>query len=206
MPYKPKVLILGHSFVSRFKTFVYQGGDRRVKRDLHLSRSARVFFQGVGVRTVDKLRALDLHDVRRLKPDIVILEIGSNDLCQLGVKPETVGSKIEALVHILQNQCHVNYIMVCQVINRTAIPREVPLYNERVALLNQYLSVVLETLDFVQFWCHKGLRKPNIPVICGDGVHLNAQGHYALYRSYRGAILFALKQIFQAGDPTTPPA
>lgn len=206
MPSKPKVLILGHSFVRRFKTFVYQGGDRRVKRDLHLSRSAGVFFQGVGGRTVDKLSALDLHCVQRLKPDIVILEIGSNDLCQPGVKPETVGSNIETLVHILHNQYQVKYIMVCQVINRATIPREVHCYNERVAILNQYLSVVLETLEFVQFWCHKGLRKPNIPVICGDGVHLNAQGHYALYRSYRGAILFALKQIFQAGNPITPPA
>ena len=80
MPYKPKVLILGHTFVRRFETFVYQGCDRRVTLDLHLSRAARAFLQGVGGRTVDKLCALDLHGVRRLKPDIIILEIGSNDV------------------------------------------------------------------------------------------------------------------------------
>ena len=32
--------------------------------------------------------------------------------------------------------------------------------------------MVLETVPFAEFWCHKGFRKPNIPVLCGDGVHL----------------------------------
>jgi len=45
------------------------------------------------------------------------------------------------------------------------------------------------------FWCHKGLRKPNASVLCRDGIHLNHKGQYALYGSYRGAILCALRSI-----------
>ena len=42
------------------------------------------------------LKENDLHVVSRLAPDIVILEIGTNDLTKLG--PEIVGSAIEDLV------------------------------------------------------------------------------------------------------------
>ena len=41
----------------------------------------------------------------------------------------------------------------------------------------------------------RGLQSPSIAVLCRDGIHLNAAGNYALYRSYRGAILFALKKL-----------
>ncbi|KAL9983231.1 hypothetical protein ACROYT_G005371 [Oculina patagonica] len=34
-----------------------------------------------------------------------------------------------------------------------------PSYNDRVALLNQYLHVVLETLPFAELWPHNGASK-----------------------------------------------
>ena len=118
--YKPNVLIMGHSFVRRFEAYLCKGGDRRVKRDLNLPRSSKISFQGIGDRTVDKLTAFDPHSVGIVNPDTVILEIGSNDLCSREVKPETVGSKIEALVHHLHARCHVKFIVICQTINRTS--------------------------------------------------------------------------------------
>ena len=80
MSHTPQVLIIGHSSLHRFHTFLAQGSDRRVRLDLNLSRSARVNYHGVGGRTVDKLSKFDLSVVERLKPEIVILELGSNDL------------------------------------------------------------------------------------------------------------------------------
>ena len=50
---------------------------------------ASVCLHGIGGRTVQTLRANDLHAVRDLALDIAILEIGSNDLLKL--PPETVG-------------------------------------------------------------------------------------------------------------------
>ena len=75
------------------------------------------------------------------------------------------------------------------------MPTHIPDYNVKVDVLNQYLQVVLEPLVYADFWYHRGLRNPSIPVLCRDGVHLNDHGNYTLYRSYRGAILFALQQI-----------
>ena len=201
----PQVLIMGHSFVHRFHKFLAQGSDRRVRLDLNLSRSAHIKFYGVGGRTVDKLSKFDLSVVGRLKPEIVILELGSNDISPSEARPERVGSTIESLVQLLHAQYGVKFIVVCQTINRAFCPRSTPSYNDRVALLNRYLSVVLETLPFAAFWCHKGLRKPNVPILCRDGIHLNHTGQYALYRSYRGAILCALRSISRSLSPKVDP-
>ena len=184
---------MGHSFVRPFELFLSKGVDARVRRDLNLSRSAQITFLGVGGRTVDKLSKFDLHLVRRLQPQIVIFDIGSNDLSLPDARPEVVGSKIETLVQRLHPECGVETIVVCQTINRAAGLRDPPSFNDRVALLNQYLSIVLETLPFAVFWRHKGLRQPTVRILCRDGVHLNAKGQYAHYQSYRGAILSAIK-------------
>ena len=99
-----------------------------------------------------------------------------------------MASKIESLVQLLHAQYGVKFIVVCQTITRALCSRGTPFYNDRVTLLNRYLSVVLDTLPFATFWCHKGFSKPNVPVLCRDGIHLNQKGQYALYRSYRGAL------------------
>ena len=114
-----------------------------------------------------------------------------------------MGSNIESLVCTLHEVCKVAYVMVCQVIHRAAIPSHSPQYNAAVEILNQYLQVVLEPLPFAEFWPHKGLKEPNIPIFLRDGIHHNVLANYALYRSYRGAILNALKRVTsgEAMDP-----
>jgi len=86
------------------------------------------------------------------------MEIGSNYLCVLGSRPESVGSNIENLVSLLQHQCGAAFVIVCQVIHRKRLPAHCPHYNANVYLLNKYLRVVLEPLTYAEFWCHKGLR------------------------------------------------
>jgi len=98
-------------------------------------------------------------------------------------------------VQLLHAQYGVKFIVVCQTINRALSPWGTPSYNDRVTLLNRYLSVVSETLPFATLLCHKGLHKLNVPGPCRNGIHLNHNGQYALYRSYRSAILCTLKSI-----------
>jgi len=87
MDSKSKVLVLGHSFVRRFQFFLYEGLDSRTFPGLDLS-SVEINFLGIGGRTVAKILAFDLDHVRALRPDIVVLEIGSNDLCEAGYPPK----------------------------------------------------------------------------------------------------------------------
>lgn len=111
----PTALILGHSFVKRLKRDLNSGFDRRAARDFRLHGTASVCLFVCG-RTVHSLRAYDLHVVKDLAPDVIILEIGTNDLSH--APPEVVGSTIEDLVSLLLNEYSVRVIGVCHVIPR----------------------------------------------------------------------------------------
>ena len=62
-----RTLILGHSFIRRLRDF----------RALHISLNTNL--HGTRDETVSKARALDLGIVKSFRPDIVILQLGSND-------------------------------------------------------------------------------------------------------------------------------
>ncbi|CAB3977697.1 Hypothetical predicted protein [Paramuricea clavata] len=98
----PKVLILGHSFesfVRRLRSDLHARFDERAAKNFDLQGTAEIFMHGVGGRTVPKLRKMDMGVVTRISPDIVILDIGTNDLAL--AQPEVVGSDIEELVRSL---------------------------------------------------------------------------------------------------------
>ena len=125
--------------------------------------------------------------------DIVILEVGTNDLPS--VAPEVVGSSIEDLVVTLKSIYSVAVVCVCHVIPRGESTIRPLYFWERDKVLQQYLEVVLDSLDCVFCWRHKAFTRPDQDFYLRDGVHLNARGQYLLYRSYRGAILTALSYL-----------
>ena len=95
----PTVLILGHSFVRRLSSDLGSNFDARAAEHFNLLGDAVIHLHGVGGRTVKKLRLYDLGVVSSLKPDVIILEIGTNDL--VANRPEVVGSEIDDLVQLL---------------------------------------------------------------------------------------------------------
>ncbi len=187
----PTVLILGHSFVARLKGDLAAGFDSRADPNFNLNGTAFVHMFGKGGRTVAKLRDQDLPVVTSLAPDVVILEIGTNDLSRLG--PEVVASEIEVLVSSLREKYSVRVIGVCQVIPRGESYAGFESFNDKVPVLNQCVCALLEDIDNVFCWYHKGFSNPSNAPLIHDGVHLDARGQYNLYRSYRGAILRALE-------------
>lgn len=92
----PKVLVPGHSFVKRLQNDLDKNFDLRATRTFGLVGTIEVRLQATGSRTVGKLKSYDLHVVRQLRPDILILEVATNDLPS--VAPEVAGSSVEDLV------------------------------------------------------------------------------------------------------------
>ena len=103
-----------------------------------------VSFQGIGGGTISKMLSFDFDKIKAFQPKVIILELGTNDLCVVGQRPESVGSDIEHLVQVLHDHCGAEFIMVCLVIYQSAIRPHVPDFSHGVDLLNKYLKVVLE--------------------------------------------------------------
>ena len=187
----PKFLILGHSFVRRLKSDLRARFDERARLNFGLEGTAEVLMHGVGGRTVTKLLAHDLGVVANLSPDIIILEIGTKDLSIS--QPEVVGSGIDDLIvrHLLDNYS-VRVVVLCHVTARAITRHSSPNFNRKAALLNQYTRVVLEGTSRAICWTHRGFANPSVSPFLPDGVHFNHTGQYNIYRSYRGAILYAL--------------
>ena len=73
---------------------------------------------GTGGRTVDKLIKYDLQDIGDKAPNVVIQDIGSNDLCDEQSDPDTVALSIIALVEILITDLKLRCLVLCQVLPR----------------------------------------------------------------------------------------
>lgn len=114
------------------------------------------------------------------KLDISVLEISANDLIELA--PEVVGSVIKDLVCLLHKTYGVKIMAVSANIHRRVRRVQSVRFNHNVDVLNHYLRVVLEKLDFAFFFRHRGLQNPSAEVLLLDGVHLNSKGQYLLQR------------------------
>ena len=144
----------------------------------------------VRIRT---LQSPDLHVVERIAPDVLILEIGTNDL--VDTSPEVVGSEIENLVRLLLGHYKVRIVCVCRVIPRGHSYDHAASFARCVEILQHYLDIVLSVIPNVFCWVHRAFSHPGKKFYLPDGVHVNPAGHYHLYRSYRGAIFRALRLL-----------
>ena len=91
---------------------MYNSWIARSKGNVDFGEAARIHLHGVGGRTLEKLERYDFPYLVSKNPDVVILEVGSNDLPHLNA--ETVGSAIESLqLLIFGSKCrHVLLVFV----------------------------------------------------------------------------------------------
>ena len=136
----------------------------------------------MGGRIIAKVRQFDLGEVLRFRPDIVFLQIGTNDLAQRGMSPLTVGSAVEDFVRLFHDEYGVRLICVGQTIRRHLAEN----FNANVRLLAQYLKTVLESFPLPIYWTHRGFWRASTSYLSYDGVHLNREGQHKLFKSIRG--------------------
>lgn len=192
---RPCALIIGHSFVRRFRDFLNGGGrlSQNISRNLNLDDDCRVYISGIGGRKVDTLEHFDLDKLKVIRPKIVVLEIGSNDLGAPDINPENVGKQIISVVSRLKEEFGVRQVLVCKILPRRKQPH--PSYNQLVSELNIWLGRALDSIPNATFWRHRGLFYNSTNVYHRDGIHLNPYGQKLLYKSYRGAIIYGLRKL-----------
>lgn len=188
----PRVLILGDSFIRRVHQFIKRYTPE-LDMQLHITEPLVINWHGVGGRTAAKIIRHDLRVVESFHPDIVVLQLGTNDLT--GHPPVLVGSAIEDLVRLLHDSFGVKFVCVCQTIHRDSAGA----FNKNVGILTKYLKVVLEPLVYARFWSHRGFWNSPKDFYAYDGVHLNSRGQHKFYRSLRGAVLKCLRSLASNG-------
>ena len=82
--------------------------------NLHILEGIELKWHGVGGRTGHKIVQFDISVVEKFMPDIVILQLGTNDLSHLPAV--NVGSAIEDLTRSLHDSLNVKCVCVCQTI------------------------------------------------------------------------------------------
>ena len=138
-----RILILGHSFIRRLHVFLCQNFNEVFARNLHIDGDLSITLHGIGGRTISKVIRHGLGIVEKFAPEIVVIQVGTNDLSSLSAV-ET-GSALEDLSRLLHESHGVQRVCVCHTIFRG----NAPLFNRQVKLLTKYLKVVLEPIPYV---------------------------------------------------------
>lgn len=194
-----KVLVVGHSFIRRLERSLGQieGCINNLGLDSSL---CTVYFYGISGGKLDTLEvdSLLFEKLRAYRPDIIVIQLGGNDMSIKAVRPEVFACRLVDWVQSLTEQfCFIKNIVVCELFIRTK-PRQVSveLYEFKRGIVNQMLKDMLEDHPNLTFWRHLRLMQSPLAILSGDGVHLSVIGTKKFYRSLRLAVLHAIRYFF----------
>ena len=118
--------------------------------------------------------------------------MGTNDLARL--EPAVVRDKLIVFIHCLLALPSIKCVVWCMVIPRASHFKNSHQFNSSVMALNGLIAEALAAIPNAIHWRHN--RFGDDSLYLNDEVHVSTKGQYALYRSYRGAILAGLKHSY----------
>ena len=196
----PSVLVLGHSFVRRMRDYLYSSQNM----NLGLQQISHILYHGVGGHTL-----FDLWDeisfIEAVNPDILVLEIGSNDLAHNSMQPAVLVEELLKFVTFIQNRCSISQVAVLQVFYRSIAyqprrnQRDHIEFNQAAFMFNDLLYERICSPSFQAMGIHyhklKGIWNPFENYLRHDGVHLNQQGMHKHAHHYKQAIILSAANI-----------
>ena len=133
--------------------------------------------------------------VTNVQAKLVLIDIGSNDLCQTDVSPSSLVYAIRQFV----TQClnlGAKIVIVTEIFPRALCSD--PDYNNKVHQTNHLLKAAALSRPHFIFWEHYGRNLSSRflnEFIHTDGVHMNTAGLRHYLRSLRGGVLLAEKAL-----------
>ena len=183
-------VLYGHSFVRRL------GNKHGLAVNIELQNSTiPVKCYGEGGLTFARMQnrpAYYFGQLKEAKPAVLILDLGTNDLCLKGMTPTKLCSVYSDWVHELWRWD----ITPSAVVSLPVLPRSGNLrkgqvslrdFNDRVDEFNSLLTETTFKEDKWWVWHHRGLRSVKYSL---DGVHLNELGTIKYERSLRQLVKF----------------
>lgn len=120
-----RILICGHSFIRRYQDWLhsnwscaYERSEREFHRNFGLHPSNRVFIRGFGGLSTDEQGVnYILGQVNRLQPEILLLQVGSNDLAD-NIPARVVSQDVRELCDVILNDTSVKVIVILEIVKR----------------------------------------------------------------------------------------
>ncbi|CAG2213580.1 unnamed protein product [Mytilus edulis] len=198
MSNRTMVLILGHSFIHRLSYKITNTWDRILVQNLNLREAGvRTHFLGFGGGNIDTLLKDKKGSIRdeclEFPPDIVVLQIGGNDLDNKPFDMHVYVRKVVSFINILQQTYGVKKVVVCEIFGRRMLALPTRVYHYGKQYIDQYLYLEFKDNPTVNFWFHGSRLVAQDKLFIWDGTHLNLEGTRRFFRSLRGAVLNAMK-------------
>ena len=105
----------------------------------------------------------------------------------------------DTLVELIRQMCAKSGAqggVVCAMTQRypgtyLASQSEVDEYNLKIKTASAFLNTTLEHEPHLHFWKHRGMSSQAAYLVCWDCTYMNPAGQFKLYKSIRGALIFA---------------
>ena len=191
----PMVYLLGHSFVDRYKRRAAHN-RQSMGQATGLVGECQLQVHGVSGGTFHQLLASPgdllhrLDDIPRVL-DLLVVDLGTNDLCPQDASPGLVVDSAVALVELLrQSNRSPTTIVFMSVIQRTSKGRHVAVslrcFNRRAKVFNAKLAAIIQFMPQVYLYTQQ-INHPRF--ICYDGRHLTDEGVQKYGEGIRKAVL-----------------
>ena len=209
----PSVIFYGHSYIRRFGEFIKGSAGTKPDFGMQDMFHARFnfAFEGRGGATVASLRER-VSALYQFDPiDILVLHVGDNEITAAS-DPYVLAESIVELAEFLQARLLVSQVVISQLFFRDlARYCNIETHNDIVKAVNDAIEMRVRFLSHSQsqhpcqhrkhhivFWRHFGFGHPDVraQLMHTDGVHFNDRGNFKLYRSFKSALVHAMKRLF----------
>lgn len=187
--------------MKRLRNAMLRGSDPRLAVDFGLSQAQVTFVAQGGWKIHDAQQASA--QIAASRPDFLIVQVGSNDLSDVRHTDSIkVANDVLTLARHLCTISGAKGAIICHLTQRGQSSRlpstsHVNGYNAQIQLANRYVKEVLGAGLEPQLisWPHKGMTQSMAHLLRDDGTHVNDDGQILLYKSIRGAIIRAAKEV-----------
>ena len=179
-----KYTLFGHSFVRR----IAAGAEEiRVEVGGQEHRIHCLGEGGLSFRRIDQRQPKYHSQIRNASPDILIIDLGTNDLTQ--ESPEVVAGRLWGFLDSLHVKPSGIFILPTLPRTRSYVHAALSLvdFNRRVQRFNDIVLAESLRRDCVWVWDHRSLENPDYNL---DGVHLTPRGTELYIRTLRRIISF----------------
>ena len=169
----------GHSFAARLFSAI-KDSSQSTTEFLGLPDPYHVYVDGYSGLTFDRIfenPSKYLVKIRSRSPDILSVDIGTNDLCDPNNSVSCMISKVRRFLALLKQWCILpRTIVFCSVLQRRAVRSgqvSLKTFNHRAKRFNRQLGHEIKTINGVYFHPQARISLPKYLI---DGVHLTSKG------------------------------